>query len=640
MFKKRHSTLGIPSLGLSRTLSLQETFSKKRKGSTTNKPFHSVPTVATIPMDKYLTNEGHQLVASYLRLTQVQNHIIKGTLHKITEKDVDDLIKSYDGITTPVFENLSFQDLNLSYNECKILSKLLKADKVTNIRNLKLARNHLLGSSVKVIADSLQKNTTVEVLDLSYNHLTDNEAKWLGKLLKKNNTIKQVYLAFNRIGSEGAKRISKALMVNNTVERLSLESNQLNAAGGKHIADMLKVNNGLKYIHLGSNNLQLEGIRNISDSLKFNDSLTSLSLDINNMSALGAKYLSESLEINQTLTHLYIPRNNIEDEGLKYICQSLQKNSTMTYIDFEFNSIGTNENTEGAKALGELLENHDIPRAINLSQNSIGNEGCIEIFKGFHKNTTLESIILSQCSIGLSGIEAIAESLKLNNGLQNISLSKNANMGADGHLALANALETNTSLKGVQLDYNFAEWETVSKSIQQSLTRNHLLQKERYNTACNILKSSRVLLNPILQQQLPVSSCSTSPLISPMTSPMMSPLMTPLMDTPFMSPLTSPMISPPPSPKRLSAKAPKKKLITKLPFEIQEHIISYLDTNIVLTGSQILNIVNYAMKKSTLGSTKEQFLIKSLSAYYPLTSDVRLWPTESTDQEFSSSHRV
>lgn len=639
MFKKRSSSMGISSLGLPRTLSLQETFHKKRKGSWANR----LQSVTTIPMDKYLTNEGHQLVSSYLRLTQIQNHIIKGTLHKITEKDVDDLIKSYEGVATPVFETLSYLDLNLSYNECKILSKLLKADKITNVRNLRLGRNHLFGSSVKVILDSLQKNTTVEILDLSCNHLTDNEAKYLGKLLKKNNNIKQVYLAFNRISSDGAKSISKALMINNSVERLSLESNQLNAIGGKHIADMLKVNNNLKYIHLGSNNLQIEGIRDISDSLKSNISLTSLSLDINNMTAEGAKYLAESLEINQTLTHLYIPRNNIEDDGLKYISHSLLKNSVLIYIDLEFNSIGTNENIEGPKALGELLENHNIPRAINLSQNSIGDEGCKEIFKGFHKNISLESIILSQCSIGLDGIEAIAESLRLNIGLQNISLNKNSNMGVDGHLMLANALEFNTSLKGVQLDYNFAEWESISNSIQKSLTRNHLLQKEKYNTACNILTASRILLNPILQQQLPISSCSTSPLSSPITSPMMSPMMSPLMNTTFLAPLTSPLISPPPSPKRQSikqSKKSKKKIFTKLPFEIQEHIISYLDTKNVLTGDQILDIVNYAMKKSTLGSTKEQFLTKALTAYYPLTSDIRLWPTESTDREFSSSDRI
>ncbi|RIA95971.1 hypothetical protein C1645_756050 [Glomus cerebriforme] len=642
MFKKR-SSLGLPSLGLPRTLSLQETLSskKKRKGSLPNKPLLSISTMPTIQMDRYLTNEGHQLVASYLRLTQIQNHIIKGTLHKITEKDVDDLIKSYEGISTPVYETLSFQELNLSHDECKLLSKLLKADKITNVRNLKLAKNHLFGSSIKVILESLQKNSTVEILDLSHNHLSDNEAKWLGKLLKKNNTIKQIYLTHNRIGSDGAKYLSKALMINHSVERLSLESNQLNSNGGKFISDMLKVNNTLKYIHLGSNNLQLSGINDISESLKFNHSLISLSLDINNISSEGAKKLGESLQVNQTLTHLYIPRNNIGDEGLKFICQSLRKNSALIYLDLEFNSIGNDENTEGAKALGNLLENHYVPRAINLTHNIIGDEGCVEIFKGFHKNITLESIIFSHCNIGLIGIQAIAESLKLNTGLQNLSLNKNSNMGADGHLILAEALKFNTSLKGVQLDYNFAEWETVGNSIQQSLTRNHFLQKERYNTAINILIASRILLNPTLQQQLPTSlSCSTSPITSPIMSPVMSPVMSPLL-SPLMSPITSPMLSPPPSPKKLSfiKSSKKKKIFTKLPFEIQETIISYLDTNHVLTEDEILQVVNFSMKKSTLGLTKDQFLSKCLSAYYPFSSDVRLWPTESTDQDFSSSDR-
>uniref|UniRef100_A0A1D1XX56 Protein NLRC3 n=1 Tax=Anthurium amnicola TaxID=1678845 RepID=A0A1D1XX56_9ARAE len=646
MFKKMPSSLGIPSLGLPRTRSLQETLSsmnKKRKGSLTN--YKSIKT-STIPLDKHLTNEGHKYIASYLKFTQIQNYILKGSLHKVTDKDVDDLIKSYDGITTPVYDNLTFQDLNLSYNECKVISKLLKADKVTNIRSLRLGRNHLFGSSVKILLEALQKNTTVEILDLSFNHLTDNEAKWIGKLLKRNNTIREIYLNSNRIGSDGAKHLSKALMINNSVERLSLESNQLNSLGGIHMAEMLKVNNKLTYIHLGSNNLQLEGIKNISDSLKVNDTLTSLSLDINNILAEGAKSLGESLEVNQTLTHLYIPRNNIGSEGLKYICQSLRQNSTLVYIDLEFSGINSSDdNIEGVKELGELLENHNIPKAINLTQNNIGDEGCQEIFKGFHKNNSLESIILSHCSIGLDGVQAIAESLRLNIGLQNISLNKNPSMGVDGHKVLADALEFNTSLKGVQLDYNFAEWETIGNSVQQSLTRNHFLQKEIYHTACNILKSSRVLLNPILSQQLPLS-CSTSPLMSPVMSPMMSPIMSPSM-APLMSPLmnppliTSPMLSPPPSPKRQSIKSSKKKKIfTKLPFEIQEHIISYLDTKNVLNDEQILNIVNFSMKKSTLDSTKEQFLFKALSYYYPLTSDVKLWPTESTDQEFSSSDRI
>ncbi|CAI2167573.1 9861_t:CDS:1 [Funneliformis geosporum] len=619
------------SLGLPRSLSLQETFSfrsKKQKKTSNNKSFG----LPTIQLDRFLTNEGHQLVTSYFKLSQIQNHIQKGTLHKITEKDVDELLKSYGGLSTPVYETLSYQELNLSHNECKLLAKLLKANHVTNIRKLKLSKNHLSGSSIKVIFEALQKNSTVKVLDLSFNNLADNEAKWLGKLLKKNNTIKEIYLTHNRIKSDGARYLSKALIMNESVERLSLESNLLNEEGGKYISNMLEENDTIKHIHLGSNNLSLEGVKAIAKSLESNRSLVSLSLDINNISEEGAKSLALSLEVNQSLTHLYMPRNNIGDQGLKYICESLPKNSVLTYLDIEFNNIGRNYNVEGMKSLGELLEsNNKVPRAINLTYNPIGDEGCEQLFKGFHKNTTLESLILSNCSIGLDGIKAIAESLKLNIGLQNLSLNKNSNMGADGHLMLADALEKNTSLKGVQLDYNFADWESIGNSIQKSLTRNHFLQKEKYKTAANILKASRILLNPTLQQQLPTCmSCSTSPLISPFISPLISPLISPMI-----SPITSPISTP----KRLSIQPPEKKSFSKLPFELQENILAYLDTNHVLSKNQILEIISFSLKKSTLNSTMVEFLSKTLSAYYPLTPDVRLWPTESTDSEFFSSER-
>src|ERR1043165_473151 len=102
MFKKMPSY----SLGLPRTLSLQETFSKskKRKGSS-SKPV-GVISKHTIQLDRFATNEGHQLVSSYLRLSQIQNHIKKGTLHKISERDIDDLLRSYEGVSTPIYETL------------------------------------------------------------------------------------------------------------------------------------------------------------------------------------------------------------------------------------------------------------------------------------------------------------------------------------------------------------------------------------------------------------------------------------------------------------------------------------------------------------------------------------------------------
>ncbi|KAF0517025.1 RNI-like protein [Gigaspora margarita] len=611
MLRKVSESLGISSLGLPRTRSLNEVFTSPRKSQPSSPIAPNYGVAYTL--DRYLTNEGHKLVASYFRLNQTQKYIQKGALHQITERELDELIKSYDGVTTLAFETLNYHHLCLTLAECKLTAKLLKYDVVTNIRTLNLSRNRLSGSSIKVILEVLQKNTTVTFLDLSSNALSETESKWIGHLLKKNKSIKELSLAFNRIGSDGARRISKALKINITLKRLSLESNRLNAQGGLYISDMLKVNRTLKYIHLGSNNLQFAGIQGIAEALRVNESLISLSLDANNIAISGSKLLADALTINKTLTHLYMPRNSIGDEGLKHLCQALLLNTSIIYLDVEFNNIGVHGNTEGSSVLGKLLENHVAPRAINLSHNPIGNSGCEALFVGFHKNKTLESMVLSSCGIGIDGINAIAKALKLNQGLQSLSLYKNSEIGADGHLALAKALEQNTNLKKIQLDYNFDDWGAVGHLIQRYLTRNLFLQQEKYNVACQILKAARIMLNTPVYHTTAANKFNF-----------------------FANYRRSRSIR-----SNISSKSTKSIVVPSpfivsfmyLPFEIQERILISIDTNQVLTEHQEIIILNWSMRNDTLGKSKVEFLTKIFGAYHPLINDVRLWPTEFNEKD-------
>ncbi|CAG8478051.1 9702_t:CDS:2, partial [Racocetra fulgida] len=208
--------------------------------------------------------------------------------------------------------------------------------------------------------------------------------------------------------------------------------------------------------------------------------------------------------------------------------------------------------------------------------------GCEALFVGFHKNKTLESMVLSYCGIGLEGINAIAEALRLNQSLQNLSLYKNSNIGADGHLVLAKALEQNTNLKRVQLDYNFEDWGAVGNLIQGYLTRNILLQQEKYKVACRILKAARIMLNTS-------AYCTTT-------------------------------------------------INNSIPLAISR---LSLDTNQVLTQHQAIIILNWSVRKDTLGKSMEEFLTRTFGAYYPLTNDatnelVTLVP-ETTPEELKTA---
>ncbi|CAG8626503.1 1924_t:CDS:1, partial [Acaulospora morrowiae] len=70
-----------------------------------------------------------------------------------------------------------------------------------------------------------------------------------------------------------------------------------------------------------------------------------------------------------------------------------------------------------------------------------------------------------------------------------------------------------------------------------------------------------------------------------------------------------------------------------------EQILFAIDSNHVLTNLQLIAIIKWAMKRSTLGKSMKEFLTETLSTYYPLTNDVRLWPTEATDVGCSAMER-
>src|SRR6185312_3108883 len=247
----------------------------------------SLPTTssysAPISIDKYLTREGHHLVVNYLKFNQVQKDIQQGKLNNLEERDIDDLLGSYKGVPTRCFNSLNYDNLSLTRTELKLLAKLLKADKISNVRILRICRNNLHGGVLKTVINALSNNKTVEVLDLSFNAIGDADAKDFSRLLKKNKVIREVAIGHNRITAKGAQSIAKAWKANNSLVRLNIEANSLGTAGATAIADIIAYNKSLKFLHIGGNNIQAGGMAVISEALKDNKRLCSLSLDCNNL---------------------------------------------------------------------------------------------------------------------------------------------------------------------------------------------------------------------------------------------------------------------------------------------------------------------------------------------------------------------
>lgn len=95
------------------------------------------------------------------------------------------------------------------------------------------------------------------------------------------------------------------------------------------------------------NRIMAEGAFQLATALKFNTSLDFLSLgsgnkignNRNRIMEVGALHLSQALRVNKFLTILNISGNSIGNEGLSYILVAMLENQTIVDLDLSNNEI-------------------------------------------------------------------------------------------------------------------------------------------------------------------------------------------------------------------------------------------------------------------------------------------------------------
>lgn len=429
--------------------------------------------------------------------------IKRGNFMRLTDIDMDALLKDMKEKNSTIFENYVLTSLVISESDAKILARLIKSSE-GNMRTFKLDRCAVSQSAYKILLDACTHNKTITSLTINRSVVNDKIMRYLSKMLAKNNMIKELDISNNRITAQGIEHLADALALNKTLTRLCLQSNNIKRAGAPFLASILIKNRVIRHLNAGSNGLGAEGVAEIAESIKYNRALNSLSLDLNEMGPQGAAALAKALFTNRHLTHLYVPHNNIGDQGVHDLCRSLEHNQFLISLDLEFNHIGNNQNLVGMQALAKVLKTNTRLREINLAFNTLAPEAIQALMEGLSVNSTLESIMFTNCGISTEGAMAIAKVLPSTKGLQNLGLTANPDIGVEGYWALATGLEKNQFLKGIQLDYNSADRHALYESIQNSLTRNYVWQRTVYMAACRIMVLSRIVLlgQPVQQRSL------------------------------------------------------------------------------------------------------------------------------------------
>ncbi|KAG0351798.1 hypothetical protein BG005_008731 [Podila minutissima] len=495
--KSGSNVFSFPVLKMHRTASDKSNSGELHDYSVTQIPATSIPLFKSRP------RTGSTATVS---LAPIIACIKRGNFMRLTDMDIDALLKDMNEKNSTIFENYVLTSLVISESDAKILARLIRSTESDNMKTFKLDRCAVSQSAYKILLEACTYNKTITSLTINRSVVNDKIMRYLSKMLAKNSTIKELDLSNNRITAQGIEHLSEAMAQNRTLTRLCLQSNNIRRAGAPFLASILIKNRVVRHLNVGCNGLGAEGVTEIAESIKYNRALNSLSLDLNDMGPQGAAALAKALITNRHLTHLYVPHNNIGDQGVQDLCRSLERNQFLISLDLEFNHIGINQSVGGMQALAKVLKTNTRLREINLAFNTLSPEAIQELMAGLLVNSTLESIMFTNCGISTEGAMAIAKVLPATMGLQNLGLTANPDIAVEGYWALATALEKNQFLKGIQLDYNSADRHALYESIQNSLTRNYIWQRTVYMAACRIMVLSRVVLLGRPAQQMSLQS--------------------------------------------------------------------------------------------------------------------------------------
>ncbi|KAF9327375.1 Leucine-rich repeat-containing protein 34 [Linnemannia elongata] len=221
-------------------------------------------------------------------------------------------------------------------------------------------------SSVKALAEALEKNTDLQELNLARNKLTDQDIDVICKALANNRGLKVLDLSLNSFGEHGTRAIAALLAGDSTTEdgvglrEIDLSDNELTEEGGMAIGQALKTNKTLQRLRMSSSmDPPLPVEEGDEDKLQWDHDLAALNkplspdqeAEIRSDGDAVLETLSESLKHNNTLQEIWMDYCNISSVGVTFLAEALRSNQGLTTVRMRNNRIGN----RGARALGAAL---------------------------------------------------------------------------------------------------------------------------------------------------------------------------------------------------------------------------------------------------------------------------------------------
>ncbi|XP_076583591.1 NACHT, LRR and PYD domains-containing protein 3-like [Chaetodon auriga] len=364
---------------------------------------------------------------------------------------------------------------NLTDKCCPALAAVLTT-RESYLRELDLGYNSISDDGVRILVEGLShQNCRLKTLRLQGCGVTEHACKHLATALGQSLKLRELDLSRNEIGNEGLRHLASGLRsLECQLETLKLSQCDIEQKGCRYLASALEKNSShLKVLDLSINILGDKGANELFKKFDISQ-LTKLEMYHCGLTVLSCGSIGEALKFEtSTLVELNLSNNSLKDEGFALICEGMYAWCSLQKLNVSRCGI----TGMGCRYLAKVLS--------SVSQ----------LYSGWMKATDwqaveLTDIDLSMNCLGDSGVREISAGLKNPySHLKTLNLS-NCNLTDDCCAELASGLASKESIiSEVDLSANDLQDRGVKKLCVGLRSPQCILEKLSLRT-CNLSSRS------------------------------------------------------------------------------------------------------------------------------------------------------
>ena len=231
-------------------------------------------------------------------------------------------------------------------------------------------------------------------------------------------------------GINSIKVISELLLVTNRISRLNLTKNNIGDIGLEILVNSVKNSISLVYLNVTSNSISHKGGNILFKSFINQQSIVDLNISSiegsnrNRITSVGLKNIIIFLTKNIFIEVLNLSGNSIRNEGFIVLCKGLKNNIALQNLDISNNDI----QEKGIKQGIEFIKNSKIYskiNSLNLSNNPILNGGIFSLTNNLRFFPNLKSINIAFCGIEFRGFNYFLRTAQYVKRMENLNVSGN-----------------------------------------------------------------------------------------------------------------------------------------------------------------------------------------------------------------------